>query len=442
MQTVTQENTNQIKSNTKPFVVPTPIIQKKLTIGASDDAYEIEADRVADQVVAMQDSAPLPPPTKNDNSSIQRKCTHCEEESIQKKALVDSITPLIQKSTTSNQDTSEASNEITQKINSSKGTGSLMGSTTQNFMESRFDTDFSDVRIHTDSDAAQLSKSLNAQAFTIGNDIYFNEGKYNPTSNSGKHLLAHELTHTIQQSNSNQIQKKIQVPEGTDLDTKGYTHTKTGNIYSAPTIVKDSLWNEIFTSLLASPRLFKLKGSSTKEVNENFLKHREARLGIIRFAAKKKYEFATGKAFKMNPKYWEVNIDEDSFKVKKGMDKLEAVNDVNINPKEYAVACEAATWLTFMGGTKMANIIRNISSADNDDWIPGDWGYVLNENNSTNPAEVGENIIYVGKDLFWGHLGGKNIYEPLQEWHDIVESWDGSAAIQDQRIITSVGLIE
>lgn len=75
-------------------------------------------------------------------------------------------------------------------------------------MESRFGTDFSDVKIHTGSEAVQMSSELNAQAFAVGNDIYFNEGKYNPNSDSGKHLLAHELTHTVQQSGG--IGRKIQ----------------------------------------------------------------------------------------------------------------------------------------------------------------------------------------------------------------------------------------
>jgi len=66
-------------------------------------------------------------------------------------------------------------------------------------MEGAFGTDFSSVRIHTDSGAAQLSRSLNARAFTYGNDIFFNRGEYNPELASGKRLLAHELTHTVQQ---------------------------------------------------------------------------------------------------------------------------------------------------------------------------------------------------------------------------------------------------
>ncbi len=77
-------------------------------------------------------------------------------------------------------------------------------------MGNRFGTDFSQVQIHNDSKASQLNSQLNARAFTVRNDIYFNEGNYNPGSTSGKHLLAHELTHVVQQSNSTKpsVQKK------------------------------------------------------------------------------------------------------------------------------------------------------------------------------------------------------------------------------------------
>jgi hypothetical protein len=83
-----------------------------------------------------------------------------------------------------------------------------MDKTTRAEMEGGFGADFSNVNIHTGSEAIQLSKELGAQAFTHGNDVYFNEGKYNPNSKEGKHLLAHELTHTVQQNGV--VEKKVQ----------------------------------------------------------------------------------------------------------------------------------------------------------------------------------------------------------------------------------------
>ncbi len=102
----------------------------------------------------------------------------------------------------------EASPSIENTINSSKGGGNPLDHSTRNEMEGGFGNDFEGVRVHTNSDAQQMNKDLNAQAFTHGQDIYFDEGKYNPQTSSGKHLLAHELTHTVQQTGG--VQKMIQ----------------------------------------------------------------------------------------------------------------------------------------------------------------------------------------------------------------------------------------
>lgn len=96
-------------------------------------------------------------------------------------------------------DTTTASPAIEQQLSSSKGGGTSLPESTRQTMEQSFGADFSNVKVHTDSSAVQMSSGLNAQAFTHGSDIYFNTGKYNPQSTGGQHLLAHELTHTVQQ---------------------------------------------------------------------------------------------------------------------------------------------------------------------------------------------------------------------------------------------------
>ncbi|MDZ7695034.1 MAG: DUF4157 domain-containing protein [Balneolaceae bacterium] len=90
----------------------------------------------------------------------------------------------------------------------------------RNYMEPRFGADFSNVRIHTGSEAAKLSQDINAQAFTHGRDIYFNNEKYNPDSSSGKHLIAHELTHTIQQGAVVQTKQKSSGKSATSSSEK------------------------------------------------------------------------------------------------------------------------------------------------------------------------------------------------------------------------------
>jgi hypothetical protein len=119
--------------------------------------------------------------------AVQQKCAACEkEEQLQKKEAGSGPT--------------EANKGIEEGLNATKGSGSPLPEQTRHQMESSIGADFSNVRIHDDSRAAQLSQDLNAQAFTHGNDIYFNSGKYDTSSTQGQHLLAHELTHTVQQS--------------------------------------------------------------------------------------------------------------------------------------------------------------------------------------------------------------------------------------------------
>lgn len=100
-------------------------------------------------------------------------------------------------------------NAIEQKINAKRGSGRPLEPHLMSQMNDSFGYDFSEVKIHADKEAAELCASLNAQAFAIGNDVFFNEGKYDPDSDSGKELLAHELTHVVQQRD--QVQRaKVQ----------------------------------------------------------------------------------------------------------------------------------------------------------------------------------------------------------------------------------------
>src|SRR6185436_13163789 len=103
----------------------------------------------------------------------------------------------------------ETSNEFDQQLSSTKGQGQKMDEGTKGELESHTGTDLSGVNIHTSSKASELSENINAKAFTHGQDIYFKEGNYNPQSESGKELLAHEVTHTVQQT-SGMVQPKIQ----------------------------------------------------------------------------------------------------------------------------------------------------------------------------------------------------------------------------------------
>jgi hypothetical protein len=96
----------------------------------------------------------------------------------------------------------QATKSGSQKIDSSSSSGSALDPNTRRFMENRFDADFSNVRVHLGNEAQELSRDLNAKAFTVRSDIYFGPGQYQPGTEKGDHLIAHELAHTVQQRTS------------------------------------------------------------------------------------------------------------------------------------------------------------------------------------------------------------------------------------------------
>jgi Domain of unknown function (DUF4157)/L,D-transpeptidase catalytic domain len=146
-------------------------LQRKLRIGARNDPLESEADRVADEVMAT----PAHP-------------------------RVNGIAPRLQR-------LSGSSTGLSETVPTSVGQtladpGSLLEPTLRHDMEQRFRHDFSRVRVHTDTAAEQSARDVNAHAYTVGHDIVFDAGRFAPDTHEGRHLLAHELTHVVQQSPS------------------------------------------------------------------------------------------------------------------------------------------------------------------------------------------------------------------------------------------------
>nr|WP_138502616.1 DUF4157 domain-containing protein [Nostoc sp. PA-18-2419] len=94
-----------------------------------------------------------------------------------------------------------AQGAIAQGIHAASGKGSKLDAGVEQHLEQHLGADLANVRIHTDSEADRLSQSVNAVAFTTGQDIFFSSGSYNPTSTEGQHLIAHEVVHTVQQRN-------------------------------------------------------------------------------------------------------------------------------------------------------------------------------------------------------------------------------------------------
>lgn len=146
-------------------------VQPKLTIGAPDDRFEREADRIADAVMrAPADAAPLTAPVR-----VQRIGAGPEAggAGMEAPASVDAVLA---------------------------SPGRPLDAGTRQFMEARMGHDFSRVRVHTDARAAASTREVSARAFTVGQNVAFGAEEYKPGTTEGRRLLAHELVHTLQQS--------------------------------------------------------------------------------------------------------------------------------------------------------------------------------------------------------------------------------------------------
>ena len=175
------DRSSMCKNNNRDTGTPLPsrqtIVQPKLELTTPGDSYEREADRMADFVMRRQYTG-IPTEMPSAASVVHPTISRSVSGSVG--VAVDTATE--------------------GGINASRGGGQPMPEALRSQMESGFGTDFSGVRLHTDSRSADLSQGIQAKAFTYGNDIYFNRGQYSPDTAAGQHLIAHELTHVVQQS--------------------------------------------------------------------------------------------------------------------------------------------------------------------------------------------------------------------------------------------------
>jgi hypothetical protein len=182
-----------------PSRVGVVTLQPKLTVGQAADRFEREADVVADRVVRSLRSAPTPgvdaPDDPGGVPAVQR----------------------IQRASTIGAEGGALDAETDRAISATRGGGKAMESGVRRQMESAFGADFSAVRIHEGSQADELNDRIQAKAFAVGNDIYFRGGMSGANSREGQHLLAHELTHTIQQGASpvSRVRRSVTAPATT-----------------------------------------------------------------------------------------------------------------------------------------------------------------------------------------------------------------------------------
>ena len=160
------------------------LIQAKLQVGPAGDRYEQDADAVAARIMRSRGGA-----GGQGISAIGQ---------VQRSAAGAGF---------------EAGPEVEQKLSALRGQGAPLPAGVRTKMEQGMQASFEGVRVHTDRESFQLNRSLQAQAFTYGRDIYMGEGKYNPGSSQGQYLLAHELTHVVQQTGAG-VQRQPQSEEG------------------------------------------------------------------------------------------------------------------------------------------------------------------------------------------------------------------------------------
>lgn len=174
------------------------IPQTKLTVDQPGDKYEQEADKIAGQVMQMPGAQFL----RGVGLSEQIKGTHIQRQwSIYEKEartrLKEEQETLRTKGVSG--DVPSATPDLESSIIALKGGGQPFTASVSAFFEPRLGYDFSQVRIHTSGRAAEAAQMINARAFTISRDIFFGQGEYQPDSNQGRRLIAHELTHVMQQ---------------------------------------------------------------------------------------------------------------------------------------------------------------------------------------------------------------------------------------------------
>lgn len=222
---------------------PMPFLQPKLEVGAPNDRFEQEAERVAEQVMRMPASA-TPPAVSTAagraRRSIQRIRAECAEEeaapllrkplpnaasaricarsdAIVAPSVVSDQAAIMQRQELEEDETlqtktaagaaPEVAPGVEAGIHALRGRGRPLSAAERAFFEPRLGHDFSQVRLHTGARATALARAVEARAFTVGTDIVFEAGQYAQGSEVGKKLLAHELTHTVQQGDNGLVQR-------------------------------------------------------------------------------------------------------------------------------------------------------------------------------------------------------------------------------------------
>jgi len=176
------------------------LLQAKLTVNAPGDVYEQEADHVADRVMRM------PEPQVQRVCDCGGSCPKCQKEQADR----DHRRVQTQSAQGSAGEQAERAEQTAPPIVDDvlRSSGQPLDTAARSFLEPRFGADFSQVRVHTDDTAAKSARAIQADAYTSGQNVVFGAGQYRPETDAGKRLLAHELTHTLQQGSGAPLQRQ------------------------------------------------------------------------------------------------------------------------------------------------------------------------------------------------------------------------------------------
>ncbi len=208
-------------------------VQTKMTVNPPGDIYEQEADRIADTVMNSVSSHIHRQEEEKEEEEeeqevmparavMQKQEEEGEQEVIPTRTVFQRQEEIPEEELMTKPEVSQptmVSEDIEEQINKSSSGGQVLADSVRNSLEPQFERDFSNVRVHDNNEADKLSQQLGAEAFTTGSDIFFREGAYQPDSSGGRGLIAHELTHTIQQG-AVPIKRYAQASQTTEQDAK------------------------------------------------------------------------------------------------------------------------------------------------------------------------------------------------------------------------------
>ena len=188
-------------------------LQTKLTISQPGDQYEQEADRVAEQVMRMPSGRISS--VSQSPVHIQRMCAACASGKGLCPKCAEEKKQQLQRKEANGSEAAKTPATVHEVIGSS---GQPLDAATRDFMEPRFGQDFSHVRVHTNAQAAESAYATNALAYTVGSNVVFGAGQYAPRSSAGQKLLAHELSHVIQQGTQSRATPQTKLTIGAASD--------------------------------------------------------------------------------------------------------------------------------------------------------------------------------------------------------------------------------